>query len=245
MNKHCKILLFGLLFFNWISYAQESASLYFPIKSTEAIKSKKSSKAYNELEREYLNHELDTKKLPFFMTNYAHDTIWGYAKIKGPKLIQKKGVTITVNEMGELNHYTIKPNDVESLTIYYGKDSVKFRTIYFSEDVFKRINKGTIDKSYYNNEIAQHKRTDNTPPALLLVLNEGHIILLQYVINEDQSNSTYFIIYRNQLFIYSYEYFLSKGMITAEITEKEFYKIHPKFWVGLFNKHFSMYYQNK
>lgn len=245
MKKLLKILLLYFLIFAGSSYAQQNKALYFPVKTTETLKGKKNVKAYNELEREYLNHELDTKNLPFFMTNYAHDTIWGYAKIKGPKYIQKKGVNITVNEMGELNHYNIKPNDVESLTIYYGKDSVKFRTIYFSEDVFKKINKGTIDKSYYNKEIAQHKRTDNTPPALLLVLNEGYFFLLQYVINEDQSNSTYFIIYRNQLFIYSYEYFLSKGMITKDISEKDFYKIHPKFWVSLFNRHLAEYYQNK
>ncbi len=234
-----RIIVIGFLFFqfNFFGFGQcdTISQKHFPIRTFPDSLKGSSKRIYSKLDLSFRNGKIKGVKLPFFISNYASDTIWGFTVVKKTSKIQTKNFEIIVNERGEVNTYKMTPADVSSLVMYKGKDSVCFRSVWFSNNMYSKILNGEIEKSDYLINQHQGVRISENKPILLQELVRNKVSLLEYHVPKRGDKSVFFIYYRNELYIYSYDFFKSRGFVTDEVSEQQFYSVHPYRWIRLFN----------
>lgn len=234
-----RLIVVGFLFFQvvFFTFGQCDTLIHshFPVRTLPDSLKGSSKRIYSKLDLSFRNGKVKGVKLPFFISNYASDTIWGFTIVKKTSKIQTKSFDIIVNERGDINTYKMTPADVSSLVMYKGKDSIFFRSVWFSNAMYSKIINGEIEKSDYLVNQHQGVRISENKPILLQELVRNRISLLEYHVPKKGGKSIFFIYYRNELYIYSYDFFKTKGFISETITEEQFYSAHPYRWVRLFN----------
>jgi len=232
-----KSLTFLLLTISSLTYGQEKP---FPLSRFpgELVTDKK----VNHLEELYLQERVVQNTLPFFMTNYAKDTIWGYYVVNLPLQIQNRNFRIIVNEKGNVIKSKFKPDEIEDFVFYMQHDTVQFKSLKLKKKTWREISRDKTE-NLTTKSLSDKTRDKSYSNKLAHLILSDRISLYTIYWDKKLTESTDFIIYRNELFLFSYEYFIHKGFISSKITKNEFYAHKPLEWIKAFNSILAKHYQ--
>ena len=102
-----RFIIVGFLFFQvgFFTFGQCDTIIqtHFPVRSFPDSLIRSSKRIYSKLDLSFRNGKIKGVKLPFFISNYASDTIWGFTVVKKTSKIQTKNFIDNFNTKKKLD----------------------------------------------------------------------------------------------------------------------------------------------